>query len=179
MAAVESIVPFIAAGAALAVGLLLLAKPSVAGRLNRPLREALPGIRLTVRVERSFYRHHLLTGPLTAAGGAFLLYKAWTYHRLSTAAAADGLGAVVLDGLPLIFLLAGLAIVALGSVVTFRPSALRRFESWANRPITREDLIDPPRRARRQLLSFTGARPRTVGALLAAGGLALLLLAAR
>lgn len=171
-----SLLLLIAFGALLVLlGLLLMLRPGAIHRLNSPLRQALPGIRASVQVERFYYRHHRVTGPLTVVGGLLLLVTGWTGWYRGSAVEVS----VWLDALRWFFLLAGLGVTVLGGVVSVRPSALKRIERWANQPVDRETLLRPMRRTRGHLLRQTTARPRLVGGIIGASGVVVFLLALR
>ena len=162
---------------ALAAGLLLFFRPDVAARLNRPLHRAFPGINASIRPERYYYRHHRITGPATMAGGLLLLLISLYLPGIGFFAPSHpAIHPMFRDAAAIFAAVSGLCITVFGLVVFIRPSALKRFESTVNQPVTRERIASVIDRVRHCLAAFTETRPRLAGALIAACGILILLL---
>ncbi len=155
----------------LGAGIVLLLRPGVIERMNLPLAQALPGLLTWIRVERFYYRHHRITGPVTLAGGILLCLVAYLLAGMD----ARGIPEMYLDAAVTVFFIFGTAIALLGVMVTLRPSTLKSLEAWANQPVTRDTLLTPWRGLRSLLSTLTLTRPRLTGAIIFLAGLALLL----
>lgn len=89
--------------------------------------------------ERAFYRHHRIFGCLIVLGAAFILWTfAFGFDIESTARRLVVFGsrsasAWLLQSLAALNVLFGVAALAIGVTVFFRPSALKRIEAAANR----------------------------------------------
>jgi len=168
----------VAAGAAL----LIVGGRALRGRtvLRRWLLEtdllALLDRRLTV--ERFLYRHHRVFGAAVVAGALASLATLWQLrdHPLAMAVLSGGpdawrVGAVVLASMGLVVFALGI-----GLFLLIRPSALKRFETAANRwiepfPPSVKDTVPAETGINRLILRA----PRFTGLLLIAAGLACLL----
>ncbi|EFI33425.1 conserved hypothetical protein [Desulfonatronospira thiodismutans ASO3-1] len=166
---------FLTAGLlALACGIVVLVRPGAVNRLSLPVRQALQAVNPSIRLERYYYRHHRITGPVTVLGGVLLCFAAWL---LSGSAPAENSLLVFYQALTVVFFIFGAAIAVIGVVVTIRPSALKPLEKKSNRFISKEDIINLLKRLRQGYLNLTARHPRVFGLLAALGGLLLIFLA--
>ena len=161
--------------AALSAGLVLLVRPNAASRLNLPLRRAVPAIAVSIRLERFYYRHHRITGPITAAGGLLLVLIALYLPGIGFfASSRPDTYPVLRDTVAIFAAISGPGIFLFGLGVLIRPSALKRFEATANQPVTRETISAFFRRLRSGIACFTETHPRIVGLFAAASGIVFL-----
>ncbi|MBF0311183.1 MAG: hypothetical protein HQL56_16835 [Magnetococcales bacterium] len=126
--------------AAFLAGGWLFIDPEVRTILSQPWREAWRAWRGRLRPERFFYRHHRLSGLIVLSAAVFITTHLWEPFRLQvdTPVAAMSPEAqfreVLLEAALAFLLLNALACLLLGVVVLWRPSLLKGFERWANRP---------------------------------------------
>jgi hypothetical protein len=98
------------------------------------------------RVERGFYRHHVITGVLIIAGALYSLRYLWVLRQnelllLVPEFSGPEMAEWVHAGLSL-FLIAGNGIALLaGIIVLFRPSLLKGVEVWANTWVDSEKVM--------------------------------------
>ena len=130
---------------ALAVGVLLLARPRALFALNQWLgrwvdtRATFGMLDRPRHLERSFYRHHRVLGVLIVAGATYVLLR-WTfaYERADVVALlsprwlAQGMDWVP-TALEVALIGLHLAILVVGVLIVFRPSLLKGVEQAANR----------------------------------------------
>ena len=173
-------------GVAAGAGLLIVPERTLRGRTA--LRRWLLEIDLVTlldrrqRVERVLYRHHRAFGAIVIAGAVASLATLWNFHDhplltgvLRGILGAWGAGAVILTSWALALFALGIGIFLL-----IRPSALKGFETAANRWV---ELFPPSPKA--TVPAETGINrlilraPRVSGLLLLAAGLACLLTFAR
>lgn len=162
MSQLSSVLFFFAGTLSLATGLLVTFRPWAIKKLNLPLGELSSILRSSISTERWYYRHHSITGPLTALGGAALFLAGWTVYGLGVP--SEG-WQTILQTLGLFFLVFSPGAIVLGLVVFIRPSALKPFECWANRAITRERIKNLVIRFRLGVVGWTVKQPRTFGVL--------------
>lgn len=130
---------------ALFVGVLLLVRPPALFALNAILNRwidtdsVLGKLDQPHHIERFLYRHHRVLGVMIVAGAGFVLWRwAFAYERSELLAAlgtrwlARGLDWVPAAVETALVALHG-AILVVGVLVIFRPSALKGFERTANR----------------------------------------------
>jgi len=134
-----------------AVGLGVAIRPAILGRLRSAgdrrvsMRRATRALDIPHNIDRWFYRHHRLYGAfvvtLSVVLLAFLTFGTTPQVWLHSLPVADrGIGGILVDTARLVLWALGLFALVIGVVVLVRPSALKRFETWANRWVT-------PRRA--------------------------------
>lgn len=121
------------------------------GRADRrySMRRATRALDIPRNIDRWFYRHHRLYGAFVVVLAALLLGfltfgtapEAW--HRAFGPDYRE-VAAIVVDTARIVLWGLGLFALVIGVVVFVRPSALKAFETWANRWVT-------PRRATRGL----------------------------
>ncbi|MBF0341430.1 MAG: hypothetical protein HQL95_10785 [Magnetococcales bacterium] len=158
----------VGAMAGLVLGAWLFLNPDANEILEWPAAEALRHLSRPVRIERFVYRHHRWFGggivlgsfctlvalgayarriyTLSAMGGSFFGVEAWLWESL-----------LVFVGLGNFFTLVA------GILILIRPSGLKGFESWANRPVALQQW-------RSAFLNAIRARPRLFALLLIIGG---------
>lgn len=142
------LLPFLQIGSVftLAAGLAILFAPARMEKVNTRLSRWISTmhwqqhINRPRKIERWVYRHHRLTGltalafglaypyAMIASGGVFAWAFAWSRVLPSRAMAAW-----LSESLWWIGWLGSVLCIAIGSVLFFRPSALRELEAWANR----------------------------------------------
>ncbi|MDZ7748263.1 MAG: hypothetical protein U5K43_05035 [Halofilum sp. (in: g-proteobacteria)] len=140
---------------AFVVGLAVAIRPPLLERLRGPadrrysMRRATRAFDIPRNVDRWFYRHHRLYGAFVVVLAVLLL----GFLTFGTAPEAwqrafgpqyREVAAILVDTARVVLWALGLFVLAVGVVVFVRPSALKRFEAWANRWVT-------PRRATRGL----------------------------
>ena len=155
---------------ALICGLLAVVRPRAVQQFNLPLGRMLAVLQSEIRVERYYYRYHKVTGPVTILGGAILCQAAWI---VSSPGIFPEPWRIVQQSLAITYALFGIGVVALGVVVTIRPSALKALEAWSNTRITRQTLRKRMVRFRMFIVDWTLKYPRGFGilAVLAGSGL--------
>ena len=156
-------------------GILLLACPGMAARMNLPLNQALPWLKSCFHLERYYYRHHKISGPLTIAGGVMLVWVSLFFSRQAFDGFDDNeMFFILYEVMVIMFFIAGAGITVFGLIVSVRPSLLKPFESWANQPLTRELIFYYFRSFRKKFSSTTAKYPRILGLAAAASGLILI-----
>jgi hypothetical protein len=176
------------AGAALAVllGILLLIDSPRVLRWNASLsrwvstREAMRPLDEPRDIKRFVYRNHRIIGVLVVAGAVFSLdvltfgFQTGALARVFRGLANQSLLGMLLDTLRFFLVAANLLAVLAGLALAFRPSLLKGVEAWADRSYSaRSDARMDEMRF--QPDRWASAHPKIAGALLAAGGVFVLL----
>ncbi|MBF0273399.1 MAG: hypothetical protein HQL98_15225 [Magnetococcales bacterium] len=154
--------------AGLVLGAWLFLNPDANGVLERPAADALRHLSRPVRVERFVYRHHRWFGGGIVVGSFATLVALGGYARRMIAlvelgGASRSVEAWLWESLLVFVALGNFFTLAAGLLILIRPSGLKGFESWANRPVTVEQW-------RKSLLNTIRNRPRLFAVLLVAGG---------
>jgi hypothetical protein len=140
-------------GLACVAGLWALSAPRSFLRLNRlssawietkSIENRLSEPRLAL--DRTIYRHHFLSGFLLVAASLSLLYLA-LFRFAGNARGAEPGAAGAWSGLFFEFMLsfaclAGVAGMIVGMIVFIRPSSLKLAESWGNRSVSLQPLVE-------------------------------------
>ncbi|MBF0126101.1 MAG: hypothetical protein HQM02_02720 [Magnetococcales bacterium] len=151
----------------LVLGAWLFLHPGASSVLDRSALETLRAWSRPVRVERFVYRHHRWFGGGIVLGSFFTLVALGGYaHRLVALARVGNrlnLEAWLWESLLLFVALGNFFTLASGLLILMRPSGLKGFEAWANRPVD-------PGKARQWLLAGLRNRPRVFALLLVASG---------
>ena len=134
--------------------------------MNLPLCQAFPFLKKYYCLERYYYRYHHLTGIITLFGGILFVFVAYVLVVNNLVQFNNPDSSLMFQDVLFIFLLiSGLGLIVFGLVVIIRPSALKRFESWVNQPVTKETLIALIRIVRGKLASFSVKNPLLTGIL--------------
>jgi hypothetical protein len=163
------------------VGLYLLLSPrhflETTSRFNRWIAtdDAFDALDRPRAMDRFFYRHHVLTGLLVAAGSAYIVYMFWfwfathgSFARLPvihSQAASEWLYESAL----IFFRVAGIFGVLVGLVIILRPSLLKGIEAWGNRWVGTERLAKSLDRRKELPASWFPGRPRVFATGILAG----------
>ncbi len=190
----RSLVIFLLIGAltGITVSVLLLFRPDLMARVNAvanrwiSMRHIDRWLDRSISIERWFYRHHRLMGPLLIIGAAYILaYFGLLFDRTR---ALLGLSAYVpnrllLDGLlqalVLFALIGGTVALFIGLAVWLRPSLLRGVESESNQWLSSRRVTKVLEVQHDQVDRFVEHHARQVGWLLLLGSLSLFFLTLR
>ncbi|MBF0614242.1 MAG: hypothetical protein G8237_10625 [Magnetococcales bacterium] len=153
--------------AGLVLGAWIFLNPDANALLDRPASEALRHLSRPVRIERFVYRHHRWFGGGIVIGSFCTLVALGGYVRRLMALAALGgprtLDAWLWESLLLFVALGNFFTLTAGLLILIRPSGLKGFETWANRPVSLAEWRAALRTAFRN-------HPRLFALLLATGG---------
>ena len=177
------IVLLIGAAVGLVIGVLLIFDSARVMRWNSALntwystRKAGRLLDEPLEVKRVVYRWHRAIGLLVFAG-AFFTLDALVFGFTTTALvrASRGMGNLALLGLiyeaaRLFLIIGNVAALVIAVILMFRPSLLKGVEAWADRSYSTRQSTEALDVMRYQPDDFVRARPRVVGAVVAAGSL--------
>jgi hypothetical protein len=177
------IVLLIGAAVGLVIGVLLIFDSARVMRWNSALntwystRKAGRLLDEPLEVKRVVYRWHRAIGLLVFAG-AFFTLDALVFGFTTTALvrASRGTGNLALLGLiyeaaRLFLIIGNVAALVIAVILMFRPSLLKGVEAWADRSYSTRQSTEALDVMRYQPDDFVRARPRVVGAVVAAGSL--------
>ena len=173
-----SVISGIAGVLGVAVGALLLIVPVRVLRERTALRRWFLEINLAAlldqrhTIERPLYRHHYAFGAIVIAGAIASLVTLWKFrdHPLVTSVLLGSLGTWGFEAVILTSWVLAVFALGIGAFLLVRPSALKRFETAANR------WIEPfPSAGEIFITHFVLCAPRITALLLLAAGIASLL----
>lgn len=132
---------------AMAIGVAVVIRPQLLERLEQAsnrrysMRRATRSLDIPRDVDRWFYRHHKVYGTVVVLLSIFLLsFVAFGNSQDAVVGLFEpryrGVGAILVEFATLVMWLLSLFALLVGLVVLVRPSALRKFESSANRWLT-------------------------------------------
>ena len=161
-----------------AVGLAVALWPALLPRLRSQtdrhisMRRATRPLDVPHNIDRWFYRHHRLYGScvviLSIALLSFLAFGARPEVLLHALPAADrGVGAILIDTARVVLWGLGVFALIIGVVVFVRPSALKTFETWANRWVTPRRALKGLDREVRGVDDWIARHPRGWGVVIA------------
>lgn len=178
-----SLVVFLLLGTVLGVaaGLMLIFASERAFRisdfLNRwvSTRAAMRPLDAYRSIKRPVYRMHRLVGSLICAGALYSLvvlgspYGASAIAKSLSTVGPPRFASWIAESLTLFLLIGNFGALVFGLVLIFRPSALKRLETWADRQVSTRKPTKPLETQHFPLDEFARARPRLMGLLVFLG----------
>ncbi|MEO5378821.1 MAG: hypothetical protein H7832_13720 [Magnetococcus sp. DMHC-6] len=151
----------------------LLLQPSKSHLLHQPARFLFERFFSSWRIDRWIYRHHRLFGAAIFLGSLFVFMALWSYvgrelpwFQVGIKSQKYRFGSWLWESAVFFLIVASLFTWVMGAIILIRPSALREFESWANRRLDGAVFSMYFERLRTIPARFAQAQPRLFGLLL-------------
>ncbi len=129
------------------------------------------------RIERYFYRKHVFVGAVIVIAALYtLLMLLINFEGVGVASKSLGVHEDIImtwlvESVVMFVILGSLCTLIVGIIVIVRPSLLKGFESWMNRWIRTDSVLDPLDAPHGELDRLFSSRHRLVGLIVMAGSL--------